>query len=165
MQTCDRLDAFIKDNSVRTLQSFREMLGAELALLDSNPNSAVEAAKRAVAFEESTLALQILAESNEAARRPMEAIDAYEKILGRGAERTESYDSPAYHELIKIHYRLGVLYDSTGETSKARAHLEHFLTWQSHPEGKSKIYSGDAKARLRRLVAVESSTGIPVPAM
>jgi eukaryotic-like serine/threonine-protein kinase len=163
-QTCARLDALIKNNSVPTLQSFRNMLGAQLALLDSNPKAAVEAAKRAVAFEESTLALQILAESNDAARRPREAIDAYEKVLGRGAERSQSYDSPAYHELIKIHYRLGVLYDGIGETSKSRAHLEQFLTWWSHPEGKSKIYS-DAKARLRRLTAVESRTGIPTPAM
>ncbi len=163
-QTCARLDGFIKENNVRTLQSFRQMLGARLALLDSNPNAAVEAAKHAVAFEESTLALQILAEANDAARRPREAIDAYERVLGRAAERSQSYDSPAHHELIKIHYRLGVLYDGMGQANEARTHLEQFLTWWSHPEGNSRIYS-DAKVRLRRLAAAVSRTGVPTPAM
>jgi serine/threonine protein kinase/tetratricopeptide (TPR) repeat protein len=162
-KTYGRLDAAVNNNGVPTMQSFREMLGAKSALLNNDPSGAVQAAERAVAFEPSTLALEILAESYAAARRPREAVDAYEKVLARSAERSQSYDAPAYHRLIEIHYRLGVLYDGMGETSAARSHLEQFLSWWSHPDGKSKIYS-DAKARLRRLAA-ESKTGIPTPAM
>jgi eukaryotic-like serine/threonine-protein kinase len=146
--TCVQLDASLKGNDVPTLHSFREMLGAELAHLDKKPGAAVEAAKRAVNFENSSLALEILAQSYDAAHRPAEAISAYEKVLARGSERSQSYDSPAYHELIEIHYHLGVLYQNIGEMTIARAHLEEFLRQWSHPDGPSQIYS-DAKARLR----------------
>jgi tetratricopeptide (TPR) repeat protein len=158
------MDAAVKSNSVQTLQSFREMLGAELALLDANPGAAVAAAKRAVDLENSTVAWQVLAESYVAARQPAEAISSYEGVLARGAERSQSYDAPAYHELIEIHYRLGVLCQDSGETSKARTHLEQFLKSWSHPDGNPGIYN-DAKARLRRLSAAKAGTGTPAPPM
>jgi eukaryotic-like serine/threonine-protein kinase len=159
-----RLDAAVKSNPVPTLQSFREMLGAELALLDANPSAAVAAAKRSVELENSTLALQVLAESYAAVRQSAEAVSYYERVLTRGAERSQSYDAPAYHQLIEIHYRLGVLYQDSGDVSKARTHLEQFLRSWSHPDGNPSIYN-DAKARLRRLSAAEARTGIPAPAM
>jgi serine/threonine protein kinase/tetratricopeptide (TPR) repeat protein len=158
------LDLAVKSNPVPTLHSFREMLAAKLALLDSNPGAAVAAAKRAVDMENSSLAWQVLAESYAAARQPAEAISSYEKVLARGAERSQSYDAPAYHELIEMHYRLGVLYQNSDEKSKARTHLEQFLKSWSHPEGKPSIYN-DAKARLRRLSAAEAQAGTPAPAM
>lgn len=158
------LDAAVKSNPVQPLQSFREMLAAELALLDQSPAAAVAAAKRAVSLENSTLAWQILAESYAAAQQPAEAISSYERVLARGAERSQSYDAPAYHELIEIHYRLGVLCQDSGEISKARAHLKQFLKSLSHPDGNLSIYN-DAKARLRRLSRAEAEPGIPAPAM
>ena len=161
-QNYGQLDAAVRNNSVETLKSFREMLGAELALLDANPLAAVAAAKHAVDLENSTVAWQVLAESYAAARQPAEAISSYERVLVRGAERSQSYDAPAYHELIDIHYRLGVLCQDSGEISKARTHLELFLKSWSHPDGNPSIYN-DAKARLRRLSGTEAGTGIPVP--
>ena len=163
-KTYTQIDTLAKDNAVPALLSFREMLAARLALLSGNAGAAIEAGQRAITFEQSTLALQILAESYDVALRPRDAIDAYEKILARKAERTQSYDAPAYHELIKVHYHLGVLYDQMGDSRRARSHLEQFLHWWSHPEGASKIYK-DAKDRLRRLEVVESRAGIPTPAM
>jgi tetratricopeptide (TPR) repeat protein len=140
------------------------MLAAELALLDNSPDAAVSAAKRAVDLENSTLALQVLAESYAAARRPAEAISSYEKVLTRAAERSQSYDAPAYHELIEIHYQLGVLYQDSGDIDRARFHLDQFLKSWSHPDGTPSIYI-DAQGRLRRLSAAETRSGTPAPAM
>jgi eukaryotic-like serine/threonine-protein kinase len=159
-----KLDSAVKSNPVQTLQSFREILAAKLALLDNNSDAAVAAAKRAVDLENSTLAWQVLAESYAAARRPAEAISSYEKVLSRAAERSQTYDAPAYHELIEMHYRLGVLCQDNGEIGKARTHLERFLKSWSHPDGTPSIYN-DAKARLRRLSTAEVRIGIPAPAM
>jgi eukaryotic-like serine/threonine-protein kinase len=159
-----RIDSAAKSNPVPTLQSFREMLAAELALLDNSPDAAVSAAKRAVDLENSTLALQVLAESYAAARRPAEAISSYEKVLTRAAERSQSYDAPAYHELIEIHYQLGVLYQDSGDIDRARFHLDQFLKSWSHPDGTPSIYI-DAQGRLRRLSAAETRSGTPAPAM
>lgn len=156
-----RLEALTEKERVPTLEAFREMLGAKMALLNS-PADAVADAKRAVALENSTLALQILAESDVASGHLNEAIEAYEKVLTRGAERSQSYDAPAYHELIEVHYRLGVLYDLVGQRQAASSNLEKFLSWWSHPDGSPEIYI-DAKSRLRRLMS-GSRTGIPTPA-
>jgi len=156
-----RLDALTKRERVPTLESFREMLAAKMALPNS-PDASVADAKRAVALENSTLALQTLAESYVAAGQAKEAIDAYEKVRNRGAERSQSYDSPAYHELIEVHYRLGVLYDHVAERQAAKSNLEKFLSWWSHPDGSPEIYI-DAKRRFRRLISA-SRTGIPTPA-
>lgn len=160
----ERLDSAIKNNDVPTLLSFREILSAHAALLDHDPSAAAKAAERAVQFERSTLAMQVLGEAEEAASRPQDAISAYEEVLKRGAERSRSYDAPAYHELVMIHYRLGVLYQDVGDKNSARSHLQQFLTWWSHPEGKSKIYN-DAKSRIRRLESADLRVGIPTPAM
>jgi eukaryotic-like serine/threonine-protein kinase len=103
VSACDHLDTLIRTNDVPTLRSFREILGTELSLLNKRPGEAVEAAKRAVNFENSTLALQTLAHSYEVANRHEQAISTYEKVLARRSERSQSYDSPAYHELIAIH--------------------------------------------------------------
>ena len=155
----------LRDNTrVPTLESFREMLAARMALTQGDVTRALESAQQAVKFEPSTMAVQVLAEAYEAAHRSREAIDAYEKVLSRGGERIQSYDSPAYHELIEIHYHLGALYDDLGEKDAARSHLEEFLNWWSHPEGKSSIYS-NARDRLRRLEKTEPAGGIPTPAM
>ena len=148
ISTCARFDTLVKENDVPTIHSFREILGAELALVDKNPMAAVEAARRAIVLENSTLALQILAESYDAAHLRKEAISSYEKVLARGAERSQSYDSPAYHELVEIHYRLGVLYEDIGETGVARTHFEEFLHHWSDPDIPSTIYN-DARSRVR----------------
>jgi serine/threonine protein kinase/tetratricopeptide (TPR) repeat protein len=160
----DSLDAEVKNNPVPTLQSFREMLSAEMALLDANPGAAVPAAKKAVELEDSTIAWQVLAESYAAAQQPKAAILSYERVLARGAERSQSYDAPAYHTLVDIHYRVGALCQDSGEISKAREHLEQFLKSWSDPDGNSTIYS-DAKARFRRLSTARAGTGIPAPPM
>jgi eukaryotic-like serine/threonine-protein kinase len=150
--------------NVPSLASFREMLAARIALTHGDRTAAVESAQRAVEFEPSTLAVQVLAEAFEASHRPREAIDAYERVLSRSGERSQSYDSPAYHTLVEIHYHVGALYDDLGETSAARSHLEEFLHWWSHPESKSGIYR-NARDRLRRLEKTDPRAGIPTPAM
>jgi hypothetical protein len=101
ISTCVRFDAYIKENDVPTLHSFREILGAELALVDNNPTAAVEAARRAVNFENSTFALQILAKLYDAAQLRPAAISSYEEVLARGSERSQSYDSPCPPQKIR----------------------------------------------------------------
>jgi len=160
----DRLLAAIKNNPVPTLQSFHEMLHAVLERVDGNSAGSIAAAKRALEIENSTLAWQVLAESYASAGQTSDAIPSYERVLARAAERSQSYDSPSYHEVVETQYRLGCLLQDSGDNAKARTYLEQFLQSWSHPDGNLDLYN-DAKARLRRLTASELPVGIPTPAI
>jgi serine/threonine protein kinase/tetratricopeptide (TPR) repeat protein len=158
------VEALEEKRQVPSLESFQYLLRAELALAQGNANAAVEAAEKAVRYENSTLALETLARCYAAAGRDDEAIRDYEQVIARAGERSNSYDSPGFHHVVEIHYRLGVLYQKTRQLDRSRSHLQTFLGFWSHPDTDLEIFK-DAQERLRAATqAAAPARGTPTPA-
>ena len=86
------------------------------------------------------------------------------KVLARGNERIDTYDGPAFHQLVIDHYWLGVAYQENGDMLAARQHLGTFLNHWHQPDGAQAFYK-DAKRRLKVMGAVPlPSAGKPTPA-
>ncbi len=147
-----KLEALAGENQAPRLRSFQYLLQAELQLSLGNAPAAVEAAQKALEYEKSTLALQTLGSIEAAAGKNADAIAAYEQVLARSNERAFSYDAPGFHNVVDIHYHLGSLYQKIGQAGKAKAQLETFLKYWSHPDAGIKIYQ-DAAQLLRTLAA------------
>ena len=86
----------------------------------------------------------------EATGKDEDAIREYEQVLARGNERSHSYDTPAFHKIVDAHYRLGTLFESAGQSERARSYLQQFLKYWSQPDSNLEIYR-DAERRLRTL--------------
>lgn len=144
--------------------SFLSLLRAELLLAQGNAAASVEEAQKAVEYENSTLAAETLARCLAAAGKTDEAIRQYELVLARTPERIASYDAPAFHHIVEIHYRLGLLYLKAGQADRGRSELETFLKYWSRPDPDLEIYK-DAEKRLRSAAALApGASGIPTPA-
>ncbi len=158
------IETLAEKRQVPTLQSFQYLERAELALAQANAVAAVEAADTAVRYENSTLALETLARCYTAAGRDDDAIREYERVLARANERSNSYDAPGFHHVVEIHYRLGVLYQKTGQLDRSRGHLQTFLGFWSNPDTDLEIFK-DAKKRLGAAAQLAApARGIPTPA-
>ncbi|MGH9703204.1 MAG: tetratricopeptide repeat protein, partial [Candidatus Acidiferrales bacterium] len=105
-----KLEGMAAENQVPRLKSFQYLLQAELQLSQGNAPGAVDSAKTAVQYENSTLALETLATAEAAAGKNQDAIATYEQVLARANERAFSYDAPGFHHVVDIHFHLGNLY-------------------------------------------------------
>jgi len=140
----------VRQSPVPTTRSFQYLLTAELALARGSPQAALQSAQEAVHYENSPFALETLARCYEAAGKYEDAIREYEQVLARGSERSQSYDAPAFHKIVEVHYRLGTLFESAGRPESARRYLQEFLNYWSQPDSNLEIYR-DAEGRLRSL--------------
>lgn len=129
-----------------TLQSFTQLMRAQLGSSMHDWKTAVSSAELAVRFENSTLALEALAHTYRDADKLKDAISAFEQVLLRQNERFDSYDHPALHKVVEDEYWLGVLYEETGQEDKGKEYLGKFLAAWAHPDTELPMYQ-DAERR------------------
>jgi tetratricopeptide (TPR) repeat protein/predicted Ser/Thr protein kinase len=145
-------------------QSLADMINAEIAMAEGNGAEAVNAARKAVAYENSPMAEETLARALEAKGEYQESAVEYEKVLGRANQRSESFDAPGFHKVVELHYRAGVVYQELGQADLARDELRKFLEYWSNADQDQELYK-DAVARLRTLGArAGAASGMPTPA-
>jgi len=157
-------DSLINQHDVPALQAVRYLLLAETALAERKYADAVDAAQRAVAYQNSIFAVETLARSYAAAGKPQQAVAQYQTLLTRANEllddtSVESFDEPSYRRAVDAHYRLGVLYKELGRWSDARTELQTFLSYWAHADADLRLYQ-DAQRLLRTL----PTSGVPTPA-
>ncbi len=157
------LERMLQGDDVPTLNSFVNILRADLALAAAHPRSAVDAAEKAVGFENSTLAVETLGHAYFAASRYPDAAREFEAVLSRSNERQETYDEPSFHTVVEDHYWLGRSYQALGRKDEARKHLELFLKYWSQADSASEMYR-DARRRLAREDMTSARGGTPTPA-
>jgi eukaryotic-like serine/threonine-protein kinase len=157
----------LREQNTARNHSLDYLLHAEIALAEGKTAEAVQAARSAAEYESSPVAVETLARALDAAGKNEDAAAEYEKVLARAAQRSETYDAPAFHKVVEAHYWLGVLYQKLGKTERAREELGKFLAYWKSADPDLEIYK-DATARFRALPAPAArsgvSTGIPTPA-
>jgi eukaryotic-like serine/threonine-protein kinase len=144
-------DVALKTDTARN-HSLSYLLSAEMALAEGRAKEAVDAARKAVDYENSPVAVETLARALDAAGDTQESATEYEKLLTRAAQRSESFDAPAFHKVVEAHYRLGVIYQKLEKTDRARAELGKFLAYWKSADPDLEIYK-DATERFSRLSA------------
>src|SRR5271157_5460310 len=134
-------------------QSQRNIVQAEMAMVQKQRSEAVRFAALAVEHLNSPMALEVLARANELAGNPEEAARQYELLLARANElQYDSVDWPALHEVALARYRLGVLYQSMGRGELAAAQFGALMKYGGEGQPKGPMYE-DAKARLAQVTA------------
>jgi len=128
------LDTRAEERDIPAVQALRYLVAAEIARAQQKPEDAVVAAQKAVAYQNSSLAVETLARCYQEAGKDDEAEQQYEAVLARGNERIESFDAPAFHQVVDAEYQLGILEQKLGRAEKARAHLQHFLSYRTHAD-------------------------------
>ena len=128
------LDTRAEERDIPAVQALRYLVAAEIARAQQKPEDAVVAAQKAVAYQNSSLAVETLARCYQEAGKDDEAAQQYEAVLARGNERIESFDAPAFHQVVDAEYQLGILEQKLGRAEKARAHLQHFLSYRTHAD-------------------------------
>ena len=128
------LDALAAERDIPAVQALRYLLAAEIALAEHKPAEALAAAQKAVAYQNSSLAVETLARCYQSAGKDQEAAQQYEAVLARSNERIESFDAPAFHNVVEAEYRLAVLEQKLGRAESARTHLQQFLGYWSHAD-------------------------------
>jgi tetratricopeptide (TPR) repeat protein len=162
------LDRLIQENDVPALEGVRSLLQAEIALREKKYARAVDAAQKAVAYQNSPLAVETLARCYEGAGKTEEAAQQYALVLSRKNERigdirVESLDVPGFHRVVEDYYRLGVLDQNLGRNADATSQLQKFISYAPSPDPSLEIFR-DAQRRLRRLTAMPESKGTPTAA-
>jgi tetratricopeptide (TPR) repeat protein len=159
-----QLSRLTEEKKVPRFLAVKNLLEAELAIGQHSTPAATAAATRAIEYENSTFAVETLAHCHEVAGRHEDAIREYERVLARANERTETYDSPGFHNVVKTYYKLAVLYQNIGRVDLARERLQIFLKYWSDGDRGLAIYK-DARKRLRLLSSPARATrGMPTPA-
>jgi tetratricopeptide (TPR) repeat protein len=158
------IDSLINEHDVPALQALRSLMSAEIALAQRRFADAVNAAQKAVAYQNSVLAVETLARCYAAAGQQQQAIDQYRILLTRANEllddtRVESFDEPAYHRAIDAHYRLGILYRELGRWGDSRTELQTFLDYWAHADADVELYR-----TAQRLLRALPPSGVPTPA-
>ncbi len=162
--TSKLMDGVAQERDTPTSHSLAYQLRAEIAMVTGKYQEAADAARRAVGYENSPIAVETFARSLEAAGDHQQAALEYEKVLARAAQRSESYDGPAFRKVVELHYRLGVLYQNLGKMDRARDEFTKFLGYWSDADKELELYK-DATARLREFhPATGALRGIPTPA-
>jgi tetratricopeptide (TPR) repeat protein/tRNA A-37 threonylcarbamoyl transferase component Bud32 len=145
------------------------LLQAEVAIVDGKPLEAVEAARKAIEYVNSPIAVETLARAFEAAGKYQESAAEYEKVLARASQRSASpppigCDSPSFHKVVEVYYRLGIVYETLGRSGDSKKELVKFLSYWSKADSDLGIYK-DAVTRLRTAGArTGPSSGMPTPA-
>ena len=152
------LDALATERDIPAVQALRYLLAAEIALAEQKPAEALATAQKAVTYQNSSLAVETLARCYQSAGKDQEAAQQYEAVLARGNQRIESFDAPAFHNVVEAEYRLAVLEQKLGRAESARTHLQQFLGYWSHADPDLHQYQ-DAQRLLREL-----PTGAPTAA-
>jgi tetratricopeptide (TPR) repeat protein len=155
------IEAILKDRDVPAMRAAEYLLTAEIALAQNNFAESVDAAQKAVAYQNSAFAVETLARCYAAAGDYRQAAQQYETVLSRANERSSNaFDSPAFHHVVQADYQLGVLYQKLGQPNDSRSHLKSFLGYWLHPDADLDMYR-DAQRRLRSL----PPAGTPTAAM
>jgi serine/threonine protein kinase/tetratricopeptide (TPR) repeat protein len=94
-----------------------------LAAIENRSSAAVDWAKTAAQYDNSSFVIDLLGQYYAAAGMNREAILQFESVLARSNERMESYDDPAFHRLIEVHRELARLYRASGDNARALPHL------------------------------------------
>jgi len=152
------LDTLAEKRDIPAVQALRYLLAAEIAQAEHRPADAVAAAQKAVAYQNSSLALETLARCYQSAGKDQEAAQQYQAVLARSNERVESFDDPAFHNVVDDEYQLGVLDQKLGQAESARTHLQRFLGYWSQADPGLPMYQ-NAQRLLRAL-----PTGTPTAA-
>ena len=152
------LDTLAEKRDIPAVQALRYLLAAEIAQAEHRPADAVAAAQKAVAYQNSSLALETLARCYQSAGKDQEAAQQYQAVLARSNERVESFDDPAFHNVVDDEYQLGVLDQKLGQAESARTHLQRFLAYWSQADPGLPLYQ-NAQRLLRAL-----PTGTPTAA-
>lgn len=158
------IDALINEHDSPALEALRSLTVAEIALGEHKFADAVDAAQRAVTYQKSLDAVEVLARCYTADGMHEKAVEQYKIVITRANEfldstRTEPFDEPAFHRAVEAHYRLGVLYQSLGRWSDSRTELQKFLSYWAHADPDLTMYK-DAQRLLRSLPAGSLPTAV-----
>jgi eukaryotic-like serine/threonine-protein kinase len=140
------LDTLAEKRDIPAVQALRYLVAAEITLAEHKLTEALTAAQKAVAYQNSSLAVETLARCYQSAGMDQEAAQQYELVLARGNERIESFDAPAFHNVVEAEYQLGVLEQKLGRVERARAHLQRFLAYR--PQADSDLRMDKEAQRL-----------------
>lgn len=158
------MEGILQKRNTAVMHSAVFLLQAEVAIARAKPKEAVDAARNAIEYENSPLAVETLARAYDAAGHYQESAAEYENVLKRANQRCESDDSPAFHKVVEAHYRLGVVYQKMGKSDSSKQELQKFLSYWTDPDPNLAIYK-DAVDRIRALRArALPSSGMPTPA-
>ena len=158
------MDGVVQKHNSAMAHSAEFLLQSEVAMARAKQMEAVDAAHKAVEYENSALAVETLARAYDAAGRYSESAAEYENVLKRANQRCEDEDSPAFHKVVEAHYRLGVVYQRMGKSDSSKQEFQKFLSYWNDPDPDLEIYK-DAVERMRALRArAGPSSGIPTPA-
>lgn len=151
------------ENKFRTpkVRSYVQLLTADIDLSEGNYTAAIEAAREALSFDDSTLGVETLARAYRAAARLPDSIREYERVLTRTNERTEECDGPSFHRVVQADYWLAVLYTRAGNVALARKYLGAFLEGSPRPDMDAPLYR-DGILLLQKLQ--RGAAGEPTPA-
>jgi tetratricopeptide (TPR) repeat protein len=162
--TIKLMESILEKRNSATTHSELFLLQAEAAMAHGKAMDAVDAARKAIEYENSPLAVETLARAYDGAGQYQEAAAEYEAVLKRANQRCESDDSPAFHKVVEAHYHLGVVYQKMGKLDGSKQELEKFLSYWTDPDPDLEFYK-DALGRIRALRArAGASSGMPTPA-
>lgn len=129
-----------------------QLVRGELLLAQGNAQDAVRLFNQA-GYSANTLMLESEARTRWAARQLPDAAAAYEQVLARQVERgLLEADQPAFHRVVQIYYRLGVLYQELGDRPLAQKNLERFLHYFRNADAEAP-FASDARQRLKQITA------------
>ncbi|MGH9511582.1 MAG: protein kinase domain-containing protein [Terriglobales bacterium] len=151
------VDDLINRHDVPALQALRDLINAEIALSEHKFQDAVDAAQKAISYQNSAFAVETLARCYDMAGMYEQAAAQYQILINRANElmddaRSESFDEPAFHRAVEAHYHLAVLYQKLGRSTDARTELQRFLGFWSHADADIPMYR-DAQRLLSSLPA------------
>ena len=141
--------------------SYVHLLTADMDLAEGKYDDAIEAARDALGFDDSTLGVETLARAYRAAAKVPDGIHEYERVLTRTNERTEECDGLSFHSVVQANYWLATLYARAGNAALARKYLEAFLDDRPRSDMDAPLYR-DGKLLLQKLQM--GATGEPTPA-
>jgi eukaryotic-like serine/threonine-protein kinase len=126
-------------------------VAAELLIATKNVKDANDLIQRGFEYPVRTPLLETQARVYVAGRRLPEAAAAYEQVLLRQPERaTDEQDEPAFHCIVLDYYRLGVIYQESGDAPRARVNLSRFVSY-IHLADVDAPYLEDARRRLQQI--------------
>jgi tetratricopeptide (TPR) repeat protein len=144
------------------VQSYISLLTAEIEISRGNYQVAINAAREALAVDNSTVGIEILARAYRAAGKFADSIREYEKVLTRPNERTEDGDGLCFHRVVEANFWLGILYAKTGDLHSSLKYLASFLDYWPEPDSDAPLYR-DGRSMIQKVQ--HGATGKPTPAV
>jgi serine/threonine protein kinase/tetratricopeptide (TPR) repeat protein len=142
------------------VKSYVDLLNAEIDISQGDYNAAIDSAREALSFDDSTLGVEVLARAYRTAGRVEYSIREYEKILKRANERTDDGNCLSFHRVVEANYWLGTLYAKTGDVASSRKYLIAFFEYWREPDVDAPLYR-DGRLLIKKL---QVSSGKPTPA-